>query len=110
MSEEPLTKAERLAVAKAMSRFGRKGGSQKSDKKADACRKNGQLGGRRPAALRLAEEGAYNALCDAVKAGASVGKVRALVAKWVRTADKYTGVVRAKWTPEYGDIADFLAE
>lgn len=109
MNTDTLTKAEEAAVAKAMSKFGRRGGSVRSDKKAKACRMNGQLGGRRPVAMVHAEEAAFNLLVAAIAENAPPKRLRGLVARWVKTADRYVGVVKAKWKPEFGDLNDYLA-
>lgn len=109
MSTDLLTKAEQAAVAKAMSKIGRRGGSARSDKKSEACRKNGQLGGRRPVAMVHAEEAAFNLLTAALAENAPPKRLRGLVARWVKTADKYVGVLKTKWEPEFGNLDDYLS-
>jgi hypothetical protein len=91
-----------------MSAVGAKGGKVRSFAKGAASRLNGAKGGRRPNAVKDAEEAAYAALVYACSSGASAAQVSKLVKVWVRACGRYRHVARTKWQTAFGDVTDYV--
>jgi hypothetical protein len=107
-TDTELTAAEKAVLKKAMSKCGRAGGSVTSAAKKIASKANGQLGGRRPLDMQKAEEAAYNLLMQGVKDGVPNKELKRLVARWVKSAGKYVGVIRSRWSTKFGNIEEHL--